>query len=345
MVHEKRQFKRLDIFHVIEIKSYSPLLGLIRNFSYQGLTFELDSIDFEQKENIEFKLKYPHGDLIVSFYGDVVWEKRDANTFSAGIKLRELDKEKKDRLIEILCAIGEIPVESLNNSKNSVILKLDGEEEKLEEKLKDKWPSETSKHYKRKFNPILIIGLYLAISLLGIIALKEVIIPVSKTDYQTSPNEHVPESEHILREPAQEQSMNADLDKAILSNKDNETEYINDKDTSPLSSDDNIASERESNEKFKVDDQYASRLVYTIQLGSRLKIADAQKQFNYLLRSLNENNRDFLRIEKVGKYYTVRLGRFENYETAKKFLQEMPLHLSEAIILKAHIKNERIIRL
>ena len=103
MVHEKRQFKRLDIFHVIEIKSYSPLLGLIRNFSYQGLTFELDSIDFEQKENIEFKLKYPQGDLIVSFYGDVVWERMDENSFSAGIKLRELDKERKDRLIEILC--------------------------------------------------------------------------------------------------------------------------------------------------------------------------------------------------------------------------------------------------
>ena len=344
MVHEKRQFERLDVFHVIEIKSHSPLLGLIRNFSYQGLTFELDSIDFEQKENIEFKLKYPQGDLIVSFFGDVVWERREANTFSAGIKLRELDKERKDRLLEILCAIGEVPVDSLTVSKNSVTLKPDTED-KLEEKSKDKWTSETAEHYKRKLDPIFIIALYLVISLIGIIALKEVIIPVSKTDYQTSSNEHVPEPEHMLREPVNEQSMSADPDKEILSNKDNESEHTNNEDRSALSPDTPIASENESKEKLKVDDQYASRLVYTIQIGSSVKIQDVQKQFNYLLRSLNENNRDFLRIEKVGKYYTVRLGRFENYETAQTFLQEMPLQLSEAIILKAHIKNERIIRL
>ena len=58
-----------------------------------------------------------------------------------------------------------------------------------------------------------------------------------------------------------------------------------------------------------------------------------------------KKNLHLLRIEKVGKYYSVRLGKFDNYETAKKYLQDVRLRLSEAIILKANIKDERIIRL
>jgi len=344
MSHEKRESKRLDVFHVIEIKSYSPLIGLIRNFSYQGFTFELDSIDFEQKENIEFKLKYPQNNLIVSFFGDVVWEKRDANTFSAGIKLGELDKESKEKLIEILCAIGEIPVDVFNNGNNSDNLKRERKEDKLKVKLQGEVTSKTSKHYKGKVNPLFITSLYLTIFLLGIIALKEIIVPVSKPDYQVTTNEHLPEVENVLKEPIQEQAVNLVADKDGLSNNDKETRDINNK-SIQLRSDNNIDTENKLNQKLKVDDQYASRLVYTIQIGSQLKIADAQRQFNYLLRSLNEKKRDLLRIEKIGKYYTLRIGRFENYKTAKNFLQEMPPQLSEAIILKAHIKNERILRL
>ena len=99
------------------------------------------------------------------------------------------------------------------------------------------------------------------------------------------------------------------------------------------------------NGKLKADDQYASQLVYTIQIASQPAFADAQNNFNFILRSLNEINLNLLRIEKVGKHYTVRLGKFENYEIAKKFLQEIKPRVSEAIILKANIKKERIKRL
>jgi hypothetical protein len=345
MLHEKRESKRLDIFHVIEIKSQSPILGLIRNFSYQGFTIELDSIDFEQKENIEFKLKYPHGNLIVSFLGDVVWEKRDANTFSAGIKVRELDKESKQKLIEILCAIGEIPLDVFNNGNNSDNLMRERKEEKLKAKLQGEVASETSKHYKGRISPIFITTLYLAIFLFGIIALKEVIVPVSKHDYQATNNKQLPELESNLIKPVKEQSVSIISDKDGLSNKDKETKQTINKNTIQKRSDNNIYTANEINTKLKVDEQYASRLVYTIQIETQLKLADAQKQFNYLLRTLKEKNRNLLRIEKIGKYYTLRLGKFENYKSAKNFLQAMPPQLSEAIILKAHIKNERIIRL
>jgi cell division protein FtsN len=97
--------------------------------------------------------------------------------------------------------------------------------------------------------------------------------------------------------------------------------------------------------KLKVDSQYTSRTIYTIQTGSFLKVERAQKQFDSMLQILNGKEFSFLRIEKIGKYYSVRLGRFDNYNNTKKFLQEIKSQLSEAVILKVHIKNERLVRL
>ena len=89
----------------------------------------------------------------------------------------------------------------------------------------------------------------------------------------------------------------------------------------------------------------ANLLIYTIQIGSLIEIERAQKLFKSIIQGLKEKELDYLRIEKIGKFYSVRLRKFENYATAKNFLQEIKPRVSEAIILKAHIKNERIIRL
>ncbi|MHA1916625.1 MAG: L,D-transpeptidase family protein [Promethearchaeota archaeon] len=96
---------------------------------------------------------------------------------------------------------------------------------------------------------------------------------------------------------------------------------------------------------FNIDDQYESRLIYTIQIESRTNSADAHEQFNTILQSLNKKDLNLLRIEKVGEYHTVRLGKFKHYATAKKFLKAIKPKLSRAIILKAYIKNKRIIKL
>ncbi len=90
---------------------------------------------------------------------------------------------------------------------------------------------------------------------------------------------------------------------------------------------------------------YASQLIYTIQTGSFASIAAAQKQFDFIVQRLDEKELDYLRIEKVGKFYSVRLEKFENRVIAKKFLKTIKSRLSTAIILKAYIKNERVIRL
>lgn len=100
-------------------------------------------------------------------------------------------------------------------------------------------------------------------------------------------------------------------------------------------------------EKLKIDSQYAARTIYTIQIGSLNSLTEAEEHFDSTIRLLNENELDLLRIEKIGKdhIHTVRLGKFENYKTAKILLQDIKPRISDAIILKAYIKNERIIKL
>ena len=96
---------------------------------------------------------------------------------------------------------------------------------------------------------------------------------------------------------------------------------------------------------YSPQNSHAIRSVYTIQTGSFDSAADAQKQFDSLVQGLNEKELDYLRIEKIGAFYSVRLGKFKDYTTAEKSFEAMKPRLSTAIILKAYIKDERIIRL
>ena len=92
------------------------------------------------------------------------------------------------------------------------------------------------------------------------------------------------------------------------------------------------------------DSQYASESVYTIQTGSFLKLERAQIQFDSFMQTLDEKDNNYLRIEKIGEVYSVRVGRFSDYNAAKNFIQSRQPHFNRAIILKAFIKPDRIIR-
>jgi nitrogen regulatory protein PII-like uncharacterized protein len=351
MVHEKRKSRRSDIFHVIEINSHTTLLGLITNFSYRGLCIEMDNIEFEQKENIEFTLKHLQSNSSVSFIGDVVWEKCVANTFLAGIKLRPMEKAIKEKLIEILYAIRDTPVDLFNFGRKSEILMNERKEEKSVAILSENVVPETSEIHKRKLMPHFIIGLSISsLILVGSITFKALRMPVSTINHETTPKEldpkkHLIKSENVLTEPLKEQAGSRILDVDALSHKANEAQHIDMKRVIQVRSDNNIDTEHTLNEKLNADDQHASGFVYTIQIKSLSKIADAQKQFNFMLLSLNKENLNLLRIEKVEEFYTLRLGKFDKYKSAKKFLHDMRPRLSEAVILKAHIKNERIMKL
>ena len=88
---------------------------------------------------------------------------------------------------------------------------------------------------------------------------------------------------------------------------------------------------------------YSSGLVYTIQTGSFLTMADAQRAFDGTIEKLHENELYNLRIEKIGKYYSVRLGAFNDYTSAATGLSSISQALQDAAILKAYVKEERIV--
>ena len=85
--------------------------------------------------------------------------------------------------------------------------------------------------------------------------------------------------------------------------------------------------------------------VYTVQAGSYTQRFNAELKYKSIIHSMNASDLDNLRIENVGEHYTVRLGRFDHYVTAMKFLNAMNSRLPSAIVLKAYIKNERIVKL
>ncbi len=97
--------------------------------------------------------------------------------------------------------------------------------------------------------------------------------------------------------------------------------------------------------KLKINSKYTSKTIYTIQIGSHTRKAAAEEEFNSILQALNRKKNDYLRIEKIGKYYAVRLGKFYNYDNTEKFHKVIKQRLSAAMILKAYIKSERIIKL
>lgn len=89
---------------------------------------------------------------------------------------------------------------------------------------------------------------------------------------------------------------------------------------------------------------HASDLIYTIQTGSFDRVTPAQKHVKSIVQDFNGIELSHLRIEKIGDFYSVRLGKFNNYTSADKLLQIIKPKLSTAIIMKAYIKDERIIK-
>ena len=86
----------------------------------------------------------------------------------------------------------------------------------------------------------------------------------------------------------------------------------------------------------------ASRLFHTLQTGSFASIDPAEKQFNSIVQKLAEKDLNKLRIEKIGNYYSVRLGQFGDSASATAFLESIKDSLPGAAVMKAYIKEERI---
>ncbi len=86
-------------------------------------------------------------------------------------------------------------------------------------------------------------------------------------------------------------------------------------------------------------------LVHTIQIGSYAGPNDAQGHYDTVTDNLNEEQLDHLRIEKIGRFYALRLGKFATYSQAKTLLQTVKPIFPSASIMTAYIKEKRLIQI
>ena len=114
MLSEKRAFERFDFFVVLEFKPFreqaGSFLGITRNFSSDGFSFESQDFDLGPGGTIECRFKQPESGLTVSVPGEIVW-KDSANKLQCltGVKFREIGEDLKNKILKIMSLAGDVP--------------------------------------------------------------------------------------------------------------------------------------------------------------------------------------------------------------------------------------------
>ncbi len=86
-------------------------------------------------------------------------------------------------------------------------------------------------------------------------------------------------------------------------------------------------------------------LIYTVQAGSFKDIEKALKQYDSITDVLYKEELHYLRIEKIGQYFSVRLGSFKTHKQAERFYKAVRLRLPSVILMSAYIKDHRLQKL
>jgi hypothetical protein len=123
MLESRRKFKRFDLPLFASFRptygatEYS--VGLIKNFSCEGLAIEVNNFTFIQYENLELNLRFPHSDAFVFLSGNVAWKKQSSNNCLAGVKLKINNEENRLHLLKNISSFANIPLNSLTVKDNS----------------------------------------------------------------------------------------------------------------------------------------------------------------------------------------------------------------------------------
>ena len=82
---------------------------------------------------------------------------------------------------------------------------------------------------------------------------------------------------------------------------------------------------------------------FTIITGSYKVAENAKSDFYVLQKLINDQQKDSLRIELVGGYHTLRVGKFEREVEALKLLKIVEPQFEQATVLSAYVKPDRIV--
>ena len=78
-----------------------------------------------------------------------------------------------------------------------------------------------------------------------------------------------------------------------------------------------------------------------MQTASFVALEDARNHYESITKKIAEKNLDHLRIEKIGDYFCVRLGKFEDRLQAEKYFLSIKHHFPASIMRKAYLREER----
>lgn len=91
---------------------------------------------------------------------------------------------------------------------------------------------------------------------------------------------------------------------------------------------------------------FSAQSIYTIQIGSFLGEHGSMQEYGSALKVLKEEDRTSLRIRKVGKYYAVRLGVFEQRgEEAERLFRRVKNSYPGAILLPVNFSKEGLVKI
>ena len=88
----------------------------------------------------------------------------------------------------------------------------------------------------------------------------------------------------------------------------------------------------------------AAQSFYTVQAGSHTDMKGAENQFDDLAQSLKGKDLDYLRVEKIGRYFSVRVGKFDTRAPAEVLLKKNSSHLESSAVMKAYYIEDRILK-
>lgn len=359
LLNSRRKFKRFDSSLFVEVRPLegvaSYFLGLTRDISCEGLSFTFQNFAIEPGQRLQFKLKQPRTNVMISFLGDVIWQKQNDIKYSAGVKFYDVKKKNKKILLKVISDCCNIPVNSLLNNKDTGELlnykrvAHAGSTSDIinNNELISGIPNRNSGKFRWLYGTALVLAVTAAV----------LFLPAVMKNFEDVSGKPVTESSKSMA------MYNSNKVKDLFNylngqKRSRDIQTVNSSVQSQTAengnSEENITSaikKREPDIKLPANknnlrnNQYASPVIYTIQTGSHTKKASAEKEFNSIQQALNKKEHDFLRIEKIGKFYAVRLGKFDNYNNTEKFYKAIKPRLSTALILKTYYINNRIIML
>ncbi len=131
ITREKRQCERSDVFLIVEFRPFKRnlrySLGITRNFSPQGFSFESQNCDLKRGEVLDVVLKHPQKDVSLSVMGEIVWEQGAWYARLIGIKLWIMDEKARHALTELIGASRDMSWESFNRKRDPGTLMIEKE--------------------------------------------------------------------------------------------------------------------------------------------------------------------------------------------------------------------------